>query len=103
MNSAALLAKENNDLHAANEKQKQKRTRSSRQIPHEGGLSVEEAHAIISGPIEAQIARMTPLINMLHHLYSHHVHAPHGDVKYAGSQDIEETHVQIGLGSLVFN
>lgn len=42
MHSAALLAQEVTNLRAANEKKRQKRTRSSRQIPHEGGLSVEE-------------------------------------------------------------
>jgi hypothetical protein len=42
MHSAALLAKENADLRAANEKKRQKRTRSTRQIAHEGGLSIEE-------------------------------------------------------------
>jgi hypothetical protein len=38
----ALLAKENANLRAANEKKRQKRTRSTRQITHEGGLSIEE-------------------------------------------------------------
>ena len=42
MHNAALLAQENANLRAANEKKRQKRTRSNRQIPHEGGLSVEE-------------------------------------------------------------
>lgn len=42
-----LLAKENKELHTANEKQKQKHTRSQRQIPTEEGLSVQEASALI--------------------------------------------------------
>lgn len=57
MHSAAILAKENQDLHAANERQKQNRTRSTQQIPHEGGLSIQEAHELIDVPIEMQIAR----------------------------------------------
>ena len=56
MLSAANLEKEVSDLHAANEKQKQKRTRSRRQISHEGGLSVSEAHEQTEAPIEASIA-----------------------------------------------
>ena len=47
MQSAALLEREVSDLRAANEKQKQKRTRSRRQIPAEEGLSVQEASALI--------------------------------------------------------
>jgi hypothetical protein len=42
MHNAALLAQENANLRAANEKKRQKRNRSTRQIAHEGGLSVEE-------------------------------------------------------------
>lgn len=40
MHSVASLAKETNKLHAANEKQKQKCMLSTRQMPHEGSLSV---------------------------------------------------------------
>jgi hypothetical protein len=40
MQSAALLEKEVSDLRAENEKKKQKRTRSTRTIVHEGDLSV---------------------------------------------------------------
>ena len=47
MQGAILLAKENKELRAANEKQKQKRARSRRQIPAEEGLSVQEASALI--------------------------------------------------------
>ena len=47
MQGAILLAKENKELCTANEKQKQKRTRSRRQIPAEEGLSVQEASALI--------------------------------------------------------
>jgi hypothetical protein len=42
LHHTALLVKENADLRAANEKKRQKRTRSTRQIAHEGGLSIEE-------------------------------------------------------------
>ncbi|BCR88024.1 uncharacterized protein ACHE_40588S [Aspergillus chevalieri] len=51
--SATILAKENTELRAANEKQKQKRTRSKRQIPHEEGLSVLELCELVTQPEEA--------------------------------------------------
>ena len=60
MQSAAILEKEVSDLHAANEKQKQKQTWSRRQIPHEGGLSVSEAHEQTEAPIQAPIAPALP-------------------------------------------
>ncbi|OQD84501.1 hypothetical protein PENSOL_c118G08618 [Penicillium solitum] len=53
MQSAAFLEKEVGDLRAANEKQKQKRTRSRRHIPAEEGLSVQEASALIMQQQEA--------------------------------------------------
>jgi hypothetical protein len=53
MHNTALLAKENADLRTANEKKRQKRTRSNRQIPHEGGFTVEEALQVIQQPIQA--------------------------------------------------
>ena len=53
MQGAILLAKENKELRAANEKQKQNRTRSKRQIPAEEGLSVQEASALTIQPEEA--------------------------------------------------
>jgi hypothetical protein len=40
--NTALLAKENDDLRAANEKKLQKRTRSTKRIAHKGGLTIEE-------------------------------------------------------------
>lgn len=60
MQSAAILEKEVSDLRAANIKQKQKRTRSKRQIPYEGGLLVREAVELIEAPIEAPIAPAPP-------------------------------------------
>jgi hypothetical protein len=42
MHSAALLAQENATLRRANEKKRQKRTRSNRQMPHNGGLTIAE-------------------------------------------------------------
>jgi hypothetical protein len=42
MHNTALLAKENADLRAANEKKRHKRNRSTRKIAHKGGLSIEE-------------------------------------------------------------
>ncbi|OQD85183.1 hypothetical protein PENSOL_c105G10945, partial [Penicillium solitum] len=53
MQGAILLAKENKELRAANEKQKQKRTRSRRQIPADTGLTVQEASTLITEPVEA--------------------------------------------------
>lgn len=47
MQSAALLEKEVSELRAANETKKRKRTRSTRQIPLEEGLSVSEAIELI--------------------------------------------------------
>jgi hypothetical protein len=43
MTNVLLLAQENKQLRAENEKQKQKRRRSNRQIPALAGLSVQEA------------------------------------------------------------
>ncbi|ODM20017.1 hypothetical protein SI65_05003 [Aspergillus cristatus] len=59
MNSATILAKENHDLRAANERQQQKRKRSNRQIAYTGGLSVQEAHGIIQSENNAQEASTT--------------------------------------------
>lgn len=53
MHNTALIAKENSDLRAANEKQKKKRTQSKKQLHHEGGLSIQEARELISGPQQA--------------------------------------------------
>ncbi|KKA17135.1 Transposase [Rasamsonia emersonii CBS 393.64] len=60
MNSAVILAKENHDLRAANEKQKQKRKRSTNQISHEGGLSIQEAQALIQSQISDE--NQVPLV-----------------------------------------
>jgi DDE superfamily endonuclease. len=50
MNNVLLLAQENASLRAANEKQKQKRRRSNRQIPAIAGLSVQEAQELTQAP-----------------------------------------------------
>lgn len=52
------LRKENKELRAENEKEKQKRTRSSRQIDHEGDLWVQEVREIRSELFKAQVARI---------------------------------------------
>jgi hypothetical protein len=52
MHNAALLTKENHDLRVANEKKRQKRTRSTRQIAHKGGLSIEEGIQLVQQPIQ---------------------------------------------------
>lgn len=59
MNSATILAKENHDLQAANEKQQQKRKRSNKQIAYTGGLSIQEAQGLIQHENEAQEASTT--------------------------------------------
>ncbi|OQD81867.1 hypothetical protein PENSOL_c202G06029, partial [Penicillium solitum] len=58
MQSAAFLEKEVGDLRAANEKQKQKRTRSTRTIVHEGDLSVQEVRELRAEPFETQVMRI---------------------------------------------
>lgn len=57
MHSGAILAKEIHDLRAANERQKQKRNRSRKQISHESGLSVQEAQELIERPGLASLAQ----------------------------------------------
>ncbi|CEJ56112.1 hypothetical protein PMG11_02335 [Penicillium brasilianum] len=52
LHHTALLVKENADLRAANEKKRQKRTRSTRQIAHEEGLSFEEGLQLVQQQIE---------------------------------------------------
>ncbi|EFW17853.1 conserved hypothetical protein [Coccidioides posadasii str. Silveira] len=52
MVSATIMKKQYQDIFAANEKEKQKRKRSRRQIQHEGGLTREEAQALIIPPAE---------------------------------------------------
>jgi hypothetical protein len=52
LHNAAFLAKENHDLHLANEKEKQKRKQSKRQMTPNEGLSVQEARDLIQARIE---------------------------------------------------
>jgi hypothetical protein len=47
MHSAVLLAKENHDLRAANEKEKEKRKQSRRQMTPNKGLCIQEARDLI--------------------------------------------------------
>jgi hypothetical protein len=47
LHGAALLAQDNTNLRAANEKKRQKRTRSTRQIAREEGLSIEEGLQLV--------------------------------------------------------
>ena len=44
--------KENADLRVANKKKRQKRTRSTRQIAHKEGLSIEEGLQLVQQLIE---------------------------------------------------
>jgi hypothetical protein len=60
MQGALLLAKENKELRAENEKKKQKRARSRKQIPAQEGLTVQEASALIMQPVEAIEAPIPP-------------------------------------------
>ena len=60
MQGTILLAKENKELRAANEKQKQKRARSRRQIPAKAGLTVQKASQLIIEPVEADQAPPSP-------------------------------------------
>jgi hypothetical protein len=57
MQSAAILEKEVSDLRAENEKKKRKKTRSTRQITSEEGLSVLEASLLIAQPEQAVLAQ----------------------------------------------
>lgn len=70
MQAGAILVQENKDLRAANEKRKQKRARSKRQIAHQGGLSMEDAQQVIQGlnqppevGIVTQMAAVVPAIS----------------------------------------
>jgi hypothetical protein len=47
MNELSIIWKEVHDLRAANEKEKQKRRRSTAQISHEGGLTRDEAQNLV--------------------------------------------------------
>ena len=47
MHNAVILASENRELRAANEKQLQKRKRSRKQLPYTGSLTVEEGRQLL--------------------------------------------------------
>jgi hypothetical protein len=57
MNTAVIMKKELSDLRAANEKQKQKRTRSKRRIASGEGMSIQEGRELIAQPEQAAEAR----------------------------------------------
>jgi len=96
LQSLAFLEKEIRDLRAANEKQKQKRTRSTRQIAHEGDFSVQEVRELQSDPIESQIARITQAREQIRGLHSP-VRGPYQSVAYVEPRAIREIYVQIDL------
>ena len=52
MYNTALLAQDNANLRVANEKKRQKRTKSTRHIAYEGGLSIEEGLQLVHQPIQ---------------------------------------------------
>jgi TPP-dependent indolepyruvate ferredoxin oxidoreductase alpha subunit len=56
MHSAAILAQENHELRAANEKQVQKRQKSKKQLPHAGSLTIEEGHQLLQAAQQADQA-----------------------------------------------
>ncbi|EED15968.1 conserved hypothetical protein [Talaromyces stipitatus ATCC 10500] len=58
-NDALLVRKENRDLRAAHEKEKQKRKKSNKQISIEQGITREEAQALVQGQVEASQAVTT--------------------------------------------
>jgi len=58
-NDVLLTRKENYDLRAANEKEKQKRQKSKKQISIEQGITREEAQALVQGQVEASQAVTT--------------------------------------------
>lgn len=61
MHGATMLARENRDLRAANEKQKQKRQRSKKQLSNLGDISIQEARELISRPNQAgEASNSTP-------------------------------------------
>ncbi|EED12730.1 conserved hypothetical protein [Talaromyces stipitatus ATCC 10500] len=60
-NDALLVRKENRDLRAAHEKEKQKCKRSNKQISIEQGITREEAQALVQGQVEASHAVTTTL------------------------------------------
>jgi hypothetical protein len=53
INDLLLVQKENQDLQAAHEKEKQKREKSKKQISIEQGITREEAQALVQSKIEA--------------------------------------------------
>jgi hypothetical protein len=58
-NDVLLVRKENYDLQAAHEKEKQKRKKSNKQISIEQGVTREEAQALVQGQVEASQAVTT--------------------------------------------
>ncbi|EED11440.1 transposon, putative [Talaromyces stipitatus ATCC 10500] len=58
-NDVLLTRKENYDLRAAHEKEKQKRQKSKKQISIEHGITSEEAQALVQGQVEASQAVTT--------------------------------------------
>ena len=66
IHNSVLLAEENRALRAVNAKQKQKRSRSTRQLPHNTALSATEARTLIQatqGPIEAEASTTVEMTN----------------------------------------
>ena len=70
----AIVWKEVHDLRAANEKEKQKRRRSTKRIAHEGGLTRQEAQDLVqsqnqanqsSQPVANEAAQSEPAASQL--------------------------------------
>lgn len=76
MNSAVLLAKENEDLHIAHEKQAQKKKHSNRQIAIQEGLSIEEGQSLLESRNQAEEAIPAPPAEPALEAEQHSVQAP---------------------------
>ena len=76
MNSAVLLAKENEDLCIAHEKQTQKKKHSNRQIAIQEGLSIEEGQSLLESRNQAEEAIPAPPAEPALEAEQHSVQAP---------------------------
>ena len=76
MNSTVILAKKNQDLHAANKRQKQKHQQSIKKIAHEGSLLVQEARDLIEAKNQTSKAPTAPTLEIAAQASPLHTQAP---------------------------
>ena len=76
MNSGVFLAKENQDLQAAQKKQTQKRKRSNKQIAIQEGLSIEEGQSLLQSRNQVDEAIPAMLAEPPHEAERPHARAP---------------------------